>query len=76
MVDMEKICGNCQSAKRDRNLKPDLCVCFEGYGIKRVTDKPCGAFILRTDEPTWSEGIVEKASDKLAEDRELPKRRQ
>jgi hypothetical protein len=41
---VDRTCGNCKKAIPNSNLKPCLRVCFEGYGIRKVTSKACAAF--------------------------------
>jgi hypothetical protein len=65
---MDRVCGNCKSAKPDKFLKSFQRVCFEGYGVKNVTDadsaRRCKAFEEAAEGQEWADPVVEKASDR------------
>lgn len=41
---LEHVCGTCAEAREDDNLPSDKRICYEGYGLKHMMAKGCGAW--------------------------------
>jgi hypothetical protein len=49
----------------DMYLRPDQRICFEGYGIVKISDSACGAFGYKEElfaDPGVSKAEIEEAS--------------